>query len=154
MPCIFSIIRKNKTALQLSLVPKRTLSSILTVIIAKDMPVHQFEATKDLLKKAKIHNIETQQRTLILNAIRKSGISSCFIVSSGHWAIFKNLCKQVYQYIMIVLNIPVFICTLFVQVTTKNFPEGTLLAHFLGRRPFGRRRLTHNDYQTLAAMTS
>ena len=42
---------------------------------------------------------------------------------------------------------------LFVQVTNKNFPGGTLLAHFQGRRPFGR-RLTHNDYQTLAAMTS
>ena len=26
------------------------LSSILTVIFAKDMPAHQFEATKDLLK--------------------------------------------------------------------------------------------------------
>ena len=54
---------------------------------------------------------------------------------------------------MIVLNIPVFICTLFVQVTTKNFPWGTLLVHFSGRRPCGR-SLTHNDYQTLAAMTS
>ena len=54
---------------------------------------------------------------------------------------------------MIVLNIPVFIYLLFVVVTTKNFPRGTLLAHFLGRRPFGR-SLTHNDYQTLAAMTS
>ena len=54
---------------------------------------------------------------------------------------------------MIVLNLPVFICMLFVQVTNKNFPGGTLLAHFPGRRPFGR-RLTHNDYQTLAAMTS
>ena len=55
MTCIFSIIRKNKTAFQLSLVP-----SILTVILAREMPAHQFEATKDLLKKTKIHNIETQ----------------------------------------------------------------------------------------------
>ena len=69
MPCIFSIIHKNKTAFQLSFVPKCTLSSILTVIFAKDMPPHQYEATKDLLKKAKIHNIETQQRTLILYTI-------------------------------------------------------------------------------------
>ena len=69
MPCIFSIIRKNKTAFQLSLVPKNVLSSILTVILAKDMSAHQFEATEDLLKKAKIHSIETQQRTLTLNAI-------------------------------------------------------------------------------------
>ena len=51
MPRIFSIICKNKTAFQLSLVPKHTLSSILTVILANDMPAHQFEATKDLLKK-------------------------------------------------------------------------------------------------------
>ena len=42
---------------------------------------------------------------------------------------------------------------LFVQVTTKNFPGGTLLAHIPGRRPFGR-SLTYNGYQTLAAMTS
>ena len=42
---------------------------------------------------------------------------------------------------------------LFVQVTTKNISGGTLLAYILGRRPFGR-SLTHNDYQTLAAMTS
>ena len=54
---------------------------------------------------------------------------------------------------MIVLNISVFICMLFVQVTTKKFAGGTLSAHILGRRPFGR-SLTHNDYQTLAAMTS
>ena len=37
---------------------------------------------------------------------------------------------------MLVLNMLVFICMLFVQVTTKNFPEGTLSAHFQGRRPF------------------
>ena len=54
---------------------------------------------------------------------------------------------------MIVLSIPVFICTLFVQVTTKSFPEGTLLAHFSARRPFGR-SITHNDYQSFATMTS
>ena len=54
---------------------------------------------------------------------------------------------------MIVLNISVLICTLFVQVTTKNFPGGTLLVHFSGRSSFGR-SLTHNDYQTLVAMTS
>ena len=54
---------------------------------------------------------------------------------------------------MIVLNIPVFICTLFVQVTTKNFPGDTLLPHFPGSRSFGR-SLMHNDYQTLSAMKS
>ena len=53
---------------------------------------------------------------------------------------------------MLVLNIPAFICTLFVQVTTKTFPVGTLSAYFPGSRPFGR-TLTHDDYQTLAAMT-
>ena len=54
---------------------------------------------------------------------------------------------------MLVLNITIFVCTLLVQVTTKNFPGGTLLAQFPGRRPFGR-SLTHGDYQTLAAKTS
>ena len=54
---------------------------------------------------------------------------------------------------IIVLNIPVFICFFFVQVTIKNFPGGTLLVHFSRRKPFGR-SLTHNDYQTLATMTS
>ena len=39
------------------------------------------------------------------------------------------------------------------QVTTKNFPGGTLLVHFPGRRPFGG-SLMPNDYQTLAAITS
>ena len=54
---------------------------------------------------------------------------------------------------MLVLNIPVFICILFVQVTTKNFLEGTLIADFPGRGPFGR-SLTHDDYQTFAAIAS
>ena len=45
-------------------------SNILPVIFAKDMPAQQFEATKDLLRKAKIHNIERKQRTLILYAIK------------------------------------------------------------------------------------
>ena len=75
MTCIFSIIRKNKTAFQLSLVP-----STLTAILAREMPAHQFEATKDLLKKTKIHNIETQQRTLILNAINFKKV--------GHFKLF------------------------------------------------------------------
>ena len=69
MPCIFSIIRKNKTAFQLSRAPKNTLPSILTAILAKELPAHQSEVTKDLLKKGKIHNMKTQQRTLILYAI-------------------------------------------------------------------------------------
>ena len=47
------MICKNKTAFQPSLVPKATLSSILTVKLANDMPNYQFEPTKDLLKKAK-----------------------------------------------------------------------------------------------------
>ena len=54
---------------------------------------------------------------------------------------------------MIVLNISVFICMFFIQVTTKNFPGGALLVHIPGMRTFGR-SLMHNDYQTLAAMTS
>ena len=47
------MISKNKTAFQPSLVPKGTLSSILTVDIAYKMTAHQFELTKDLLKAAK-----------------------------------------------------------------------------------------------------
>ena len=43
-------------------------------------------------------------------------------------------------------------CTLFVQVITKNF-QGVLFQHFPGRRPFGR-SLTHDNYDTLAAITS
>ena len=46
---------------------------------------------------------------------------------------------------MLVLNIPFFICMLCVQVITKIFPGG--------RRPFGR-SLKHDEYQTLATMTS
>ena len=111
------------------------------------MSAHQFEATKDLLKTANKsatwkHNKE--QSSHMQQTLKKSDISSCFIVSSGHWTIFKNFGKQVYYSIMLVLSIPVFICTLFVQVTTKNFPRGTLLAHFPGRRPLGK-SLTHDD---------
>ena len=50
---IFSMVRKNKTAFRLNLDPKGTLSSILTVNLANDVPAHQFELTKDLLKTAK-----------------------------------------------------------------------------------------------------
>ena len=50
---IFSMVCKNKTAFQPSLDPKGTLSSILTVKLANDMPAYQFEPTKDLLKTAK-----------------------------------------------------------------------------------------------------
>ena len=46
------MIPKNKTASRPSLVPKGTLSSILTGKLANDMPAHQFEPTKDLLKTA------------------------------------------------------------------------------------------------------
>ena len=47
MPLIFSMIHKIK------LVPKGTLSSILTVKLANGMSVHHFEPTKDHLKTAK-----------------------------------------------------------------------------------------------------
>ena len=50
---IFSMVRKNKTAFQPSLDPKGTLSSILTVKLANDVPAHQFEPSKELLKTAK-----------------------------------------------------------------------------------------------------
>ena len=47
------MIRKNSTALRPSLVPKGTSSSILIVKLANEMPAHQFEPAKDLLKIAK-----------------------------------------------------------------------------------------------------
>ena len=50
---------KTKIAFQ-PLVTKGMLSSILTIKFAKNMPVHQFEATKGLLKTAKLRNMETQ----------------------------------------------------------------------------------------------
>ena len=62
-PRIFSIIRKNKTVFQPSLVPKGTISSILTIKLVKNMPAHQFEVNKDFLKTDKIRNMETEQRT-------------------------------------------------------------------------------------------
>ena len=40
MPRIFSKIRKNKTAFQPGLIPKGTLSSIMTVKLANDMPAY------------------------------------------------------------------------------------------------------------------
>ena len=47
------MIHKNNTAFWPSLVPKGTLSSILTDKLANDMLAYQFESTKDLLKTAK-----------------------------------------------------------------------------------------------------
>ena len=93
MQRIFSMIHKNKTAFRPSFVPKGTLSSILIVELANDMSAYKFEATKDLLKAAKSatykynkgHSSHTQQTS------RKSDISNCFIVNSGHWTMFNNL---------------------------------------------------------------
>ena len=51
--CIFSMVRKNKTAFRPNLDPKGMLSSILTVKLANNVAAHQFEPTKDLLKTAK-----------------------------------------------------------------------------------------------------
>ena len=48
-PLILSMIRKKKTALQPSPVPKGILSNILTVKLANDMLAHKFEPTKDIL---------------------------------------------------------------------------------------------------------
>lgn len=50
---IFSMVRKNKTAFRPNLDPRGTLSSILTIKLANDVPAHQFEPTKELLKTAK-----------------------------------------------------------------------------------------------------
>ena len=56
MSRIFSKIHKNKTAFRPSLVPKGTLSSILTVKLANDMQLYQFEPTVDLLNTHLIRN--------------------------------------------------------------------------------------------------
>ena len=63
------MINKNKTIFQPRNVPKGTLSNILTVKLAYEMPAHQFEPTKDFLKAAnsaiwkynKEHSSHTQQ---------------------------------------------------------------------------------------------
>ena len=56
MSRIFSKIHKNKTAFRPSLAPKGTLSSILTVKLANDMQLYQFEPTVDLLNTHLIRN--------------------------------------------------------------------------------------------------
>ena len=149
MACIFSIICKNKTDFQLSLVSKRMLSSTLTGILAKDIPAQQFETTQDLLKKAKIHNMETQPWTFILYAINFKKVRH-FKLFYCQFCPLGNL-----QKLLIGLYIPVFICTLFGQVTTKYFP-GCTLGTFYGEETFGGswRSLMHNNNQALAAMTS
>ena len=50
---VFSMVHKNKTAFQPNLGAKGTLPSILTIKLANNVPAHQFEPTKDLLKAAK-----------------------------------------------------------------------------------------------------
>lgn len=50
---LLSLVRKNKTAFRLTLDPKGTLSSILTIKLANNEPAHKFEPTKELLKEAK-----------------------------------------------------------------------------------------------------
>ena len=56
MSRIFSKIHKNKTAFRPNLVPKGTLSSILTVKLANDVQLYQFEPTVDLLNTHLIRN--------------------------------------------------------------------------------------------------
>lgn len=48
---VFSMVRKNKTAFRPSLEPKGTLSSILSIKLGHNKPAHQFEPTKQVLKK-------------------------------------------------------------------------------------------------------
>ena len=47
------MVHKDKMAFRPSLDPKGTLSSILTIKLAKTVPAHGFEPTKELLKTAK-----------------------------------------------------------------------------------------------------
>ena len=88
--------------------------------------------------------METQQRTVISYAINFEKIWPFILFYGQFWSLgnLQNLCKQLYLSILLVLNIAVFICTLFVQVTTKNFLGGTLLAHF-PRSKLLRTSLTH-----------
>ena len=50
---IFSMVRKNKTAFRPSLDPKGTLSSILTIKLASTEPAHEYDPSKEVLRKAK-----------------------------------------------------------------------------------------------------
>ena len=50
---VFSMVRKNKTCFRPSLDPKGTLSSILTIKLADNLPAHSYEPSKEVLKKAK-----------------------------------------------------------------------------------------------------
>uniref|UniRef100_A0A1X7UTI7 Uncharacterized protein n=1 Tax=Amphimedon queenslandica TaxID=400682 RepID=A0A1X7UTI7_AMPQE len=47
------MVRKSKTAFELSLDPKGTLTCILTIKLASTEPAHKFEPAKDVLRKAK-----------------------------------------------------------------------------------------------------
>ena len=58
---------KNKTASQPSLIPKGTLSSILTIKLSNDMPAPQFESMKDLQKTTKSATWKYNQEHLISN---------------------------------------------------------------------------------------
>ena len=74
-PLVFSMIRKNKTALRPSLFSKGTLSSIPTVKLANDNPARRFEPIEDLLKTAKSATYNKKQNTtksnhLIRNKLR------------------------------------------------------------------------------------
>lgn len=61
---IFSMVKKNKTAFRPNLDPQGTLSSILTIKTARTSPAHQFEPSKELLKKAKSATWEYNQEHL------------------------------------------------------------------------------------------
>ena len=50
---MFSMVQKNKTRFCSSLNPKGILSSILTIKLADNLPVHSYEPSKEVLKKAK-----------------------------------------------------------------------------------------------------
>lgn len=50
---VFSMIRKNKTAFRPNLDPKGTLSSIITVKLGSTEKPHQYEPSKEVLKRAK-----------------------------------------------------------------------------------------------------
>ena len=50
---VFSMVRKNKTCFRPSLDPKGTLSSILTIKLADNLPAHVYQPSKEVLKKAK-----------------------------------------------------------------------------------------------------
>ena len=128
MPLIFPMILKNKTAFWTSLVPKGIY--IIKYSDCQTCHWHTSLSTwtnqRSSEAKSTTWKYREEQLSYTQKTLRKSDILSCFIVSSGRWAIFKN-----FKYFLVLF--------------------GYLLGAFYGGRPFGR-SLRHDGHQTSAAM--